>query len=83
MVTFFGPGLLFTWSTWDFLTKGKGAVAAFALLGKLLLLFDVVSLPPDFIAGVMGAELEERTIFFGDGTGDGDCPRPPFWGLPI
>ena len=78
MVTFFGPGLLFTWSTWDFLAKGKGAVAAFALLGKLLL-FDVVSLLPDFIAGVMGAEFEERTIFFGDG----DCPRPPFWGLPI
>ena len=57
-------------------------MAAFALLGKLLL-FDVVSLLPDFIAGVMGAEFEERTIFFGDGTGDGDCPRPPFLGLPI
>ena len=82
MVTFFGPGLLFTWSTWAFLAKGKGAVAAFALLGKLLL-FDVVSLPPDLIAGVMGAEFEERTIFFGDGTGDGDCPRPPFRSLPI
>ena len=59
----------------DFLTKGKGAVAAFVLFGKLL---ELVWLLPVFPTEVTGAVLEARTVFFCDGSGEGDCPRPHF-----
>ena len=90
VVTFFrsdGPTLLFTSSTGfpgDFLTKGKGAVAAFVLLGRLLLFngTEVVWLLAVFPFDAIGALFEARTVFLWDGTGEGDWPRPPFESLP-
>ena len=79
VVTFFrsdSPMLLFNSSTGfpgDFLTKGKGAVAAFVRLGRLLAVF-----PTD----ATGAVFEARMVFLCDGTGEGDWHRPPFENLP-
>ena len=77
--------LLFTSSTgfpWDFLTNGKGAVAAFVLLGRLLLGgTEVVWLLAVFPTDVTGAVFEARMVFLWDGTGEGDWPRPPFESL--
>ena len=79
VVTFFrsdGPMLLFTSSTGfpgNFLTKGKGAVAAFALLGRLLLNgTEVVSLLVVFPTEATGAVFEARMVFLCDGIGEGD-----------
>ena len=89
VVTFFrsdGPMLLFNSSTGfpgDFLTKGKGAVAAFVRLGRLLLDgTEVVWLLAVFPTDATGAVFEARMVFLCDGTGEGDWHRPPFKNLP-
>ena len=80
-----GPMLLFNSSPafpWDFLTKGKGAVAALVRLGRLL--FNgtgVVWLLPVFPTEATGAVFEVRMVFFCDGAGEGDGHLPPFKNL--